>query len=395
MRWQRSYLILIIFWLTWFSINFYGVLVPTLLPAIQESLLLSVSAASLLISSWSWGRAILRFLVGFFCDRLGRKRVIVLSILLSAIGIFSLSFATNFPMMLILLFLSGTGVALYLPTAISLLSEMLPQKKRGVYIGIHETALPIGRAVGPIFVGFALFWGLGWRGSIQAFLILPVMSLFTQLALVREPALPQTREGTQFTRKESFKSTTLPSYTPFILIIGATICHGVGDTFLSLLPLYWTHDFGIEIAAAALIVGLTRFSGAIGQVAAGYLSDVFGRLRVLLSISFFSIVLMIASAYLSISFFLIVSLLGYSILFDAYWPVLFVFVADITSPKERTKMLGILLAIFGIVGALNPAIIGFLAENFGFKIAWVYPIVLNALGFLFFITLRTRFKDIT
>ena len=220
-------------------------------------------------------------------------------------------------------------------------------------------------------------------------------SLFTQLALVREPATPQTREGTQLTRNESFKSTTLPSYTPFILIIGATICHGVGDTFLSLLPLYWTHDLGIEIAAAALIVGLTRFSGAIGHVAAGHLSDIFGRLRVLLVISFFSIVLMIASAYLSISFFLIVSLLGYSILFDAYWPVLFVFVADITSPKERTKMLGILLAIFGIVGALNPVIIGFLAENFGFKIAWIYPITLNALGFLFFVTLRTRFKDIT
>jgi dipeptide/tripeptide permease len=58
-------------------------------------------------------------------------------------------------------------------------------------------------------------------------------------------------------------------------------------------------------------------------------------------------------------------------------------------------MLGILLAIFGIVGALNPVIIGFLAENFGFRLAWVYPIVLNALGFLFFVTLRARFKDIT
>ncbi|MFX0201756.1 MAG: MFS transporter, partial [Candidatus Hodarchaeota archaeon] len=302
---------------------------------------------------------------------------------------------TDYNLLLLLLFISGTGVALYLPTAISFLSEIFSQKKRGVYIGIHETALPIGRAVGPILVGLALFWGLGWRGSIQVFFILPILSLTTQLVFMREPAIQQTQEGSQLTRSDSFKFSALSSYTPFILLLGATTCHGVGDTFLSLMPLYWTHDFGIEIATAALIVGLTRFSGAIGHIAAGYLSDVFGRLRILLSISFFSVVLMIGSAYLPISAFLIVSLLGYSILFDAYYPVLWVYVADITPPKERTKMLGFLLAIYGILGAINPVIIGFLAENFGFKIAWIYPIALSALGFMFFLALRARFKGIT
>jgi MFS family permease len=164
---------------------------------------------------------------------------------------------------------------------------------------------------------------------------------------------------------------------------------------LGLLTLYWTKDLAFEIATAAFIVGVMRFSGPIGHIVAGYLSDIFGRLRVLIVFTFFFTVFLISSSYLPFGFLLIVSLLLFTALYDGYYPLLFVLISDTTLPQERTKTLGILLAISGIFTAFHLAITGFLAENFGFRIAWIYPIVLSALGCIFVVLLKGRIKIIT
>ena len=392
---QRPRITLVIFWLTWFSINFYAVMISTLLPAIQQSLLLSISAASLILSVGTWGKAIIRIPIGIITDWLGQKKVIILGITLCSLGILLTSLIKNYVVILILSFISGAGYALYLPTAISHLSEIFI-KKRGLYIGIHETAVPLGRAVGSIFAGLALIWGLGWTGSLQIYFILPILGIIIQLAFMKQPPTKTFPRDQQINKKSGLlKLNTSWSSTTFLLVLGATICHFVGESFLGLLTLYWTKDLAFEIATAAFIVGVMRFSGPIGHIVAGYLSDIFGRVRVLIVFTFFFTVFLISSSYLPFGFLLIVSLLLFTALYDGFYPLLFVLISDTTLPGERTKTLGILLAISGIFTAFHLAITGFLAENFGFRIAWIYPIVLSALGCIFVILLKGRIKIIT
>lgn len=145
-------------------------LMSVYLPVVVDELRLQrdgdflVRAGAYINALFIFGWALGGFSWGVVSDTLGRKKAVVLA--MTWYGLFTLmtGFAESWWMIVLCRFLSGFGVGGVLVTTITLVSEVWPQKKRAVVIGILSIAFPVG-----IFsAGLINYLVASWR---EAFLV--------------------------------------------------------------------------------------------------------------------------------------------------------------------------------------------------------------------------------
>lgn len=118
---------------------------------------LSKYELSWLTSSGIFGMILGAALSGAISDRLGRRSVILYTLLIYSIGSFLCGIATEYWMLIIFRFITGFGLGGELPAASTLVSELSPLKSRGRNVVILES-----------------FWAWGWiAASLVAFLVIP------------------------------------------------------------------------------------------------------------------------------------------------------------------------------------------------------------------------------
>ncbi|AGI47143.1 Arabinose efflux permease [Thermoplasmatales archaeon BRNA1] len=94
---------------------------------------------------------------GELCDRMGRRTVILCTLLIYSAGSFLCGIATEYWMLMVFRFLTGFGLGGELPAAITLASEISPLRSRGRNVVLVES-----------------FWAWGWlAASLVAFLLIP------------------------------------------------------------------------------------------------------------------------------------------------------------------------------------------------------------------------------
>lgn len=80
------------------------------------------------------------FVFGRLADRIGRRRVLIITILIDAVFGIASAFAPDFAWLLALRFLTGLGVGGTLPVDYAMMAEFLPPKKRGRWLVMLEGA---------------------------------------------------------------------------------------------------------------------------------------------------------------------------------------------------------------------------------------------------------------
>ena len=103
------------------------------------------------------------FLFGPLADRIGRKRVIVISLILFGAGSLACSFAATPHWLVALRLLTGIGLGGAMPTAITLSSEFSSQRKRAWQVTLMFCGFTLGLAFGGA-VAAALIPSFGWQG---------------------------------------------------------------------------------------------------------------------------------------------------------------------------------------------------------------------------------------
>ena len=103
------------------------------------------------------GMALGAVISGTVADRIGRKKVFTITVLMYAIATGMCALAWNYDALLFFRFLVGFGLGGELPVAATLMSEYAPAKLRGRFIVLLES-----------------FWGLGWlAAACIAYLLIP------------------------------------------------------------------------------------------------------------------------------------------------------------------------------------------------------------------------------
>ena len=74
---------------------------------------------------------------------------------LLAVGLATMPLAPNIPMLAISVALVPLGTAFTFPCVTGLLSRIVPQHERGLYMGVQQTFGGVARVLGPIYAGWA------------------------------------------------------------------------------------------------------------------------------------------------------------------------------------------------------------------------------------------------
>ncbi|MBC3377446.1 MFS transporter [Pseudomonas sp. SWRI92] len=145
-----------------------------LLGSIKTEFGLSSAEAGLLASSSFFGMVVGASLSGMLADRFGRKPVFQWSIVLWGLASYLCSTAQDVETLTLFRVLLGVGMGMEFPIAQSMLSELIPAKRRGRYIALMDGFWPLGFVAAGV-LSYFLLPVIGWR---DIFLVLAVPAVF-------------------------------------------------------------------------------------------------------------------------------------------------------------------------------------------------------------------------
>ena len=261
---------------------------------VEKSALGPVMSAALV------GLAVGALTAGPLADRVGRKKVLIMSIVV--FGGFSLltAFATSLNQLTLLRFLTGLGLGAAMPNAATLMSEYAPERRRALMVNLMFVGFPMGSSLG----GFLSAWMIphyGWQsvlvlGGVMPLLLAVVLlfllpesarymvvkrqpaqriaAILRRIAPVPEQAEFELREAGQIQEKSSIGVIFSPRYAVGTIMLCLTYFMGLLIFYLltSWLPLL-IRETGAKMSQASIITALFPLGGGIGVLILGALMD--------------------------------------------------------------------------------------------------------------------------
>ncbi len=376
---QRNLLILftagLLFWSSLTS------LLPTL-PLYLEEVGASKQQIGVLMGSFAIGLLLFRPWLGSLADQRGRKIVLLIGMLVVAIAPLGYELTTYIPLLIVLRAFHGVSIAAFATAYIALVADLAPPSNRGEIIGYMSLVNPIGLAVGPALGGYlqaaagntALFLLSAGLGGLGVLCVLPI---------INPPVDKQQTKNldSNFWRMLVSPRVRVPAFV--MLMVGLTV--GTLHTFA---PLY------IKSTQVDLNPGLFYTASAIssfsGRVFTGRASDRLGRgLFVTVGLVFYSLAMVLMYLANNATTFLLAALIE-GVGGGTLIPMIATLMADRSLPQERGRIFAICIAGFDFGIAIAGPIVGFAAEQVGYRISFGFTAALTGLGMIVFLTQSSK-----
>ncbi|MFN3621892.1 MAG: MFS transporter, partial [Nitrososphaerales archaeon] len=125
-----------------------GIVVP-ILPKYAGSFGASYTYVGLTISAFGIARIITDIPSGTLSDKVGRRTSILLGTsLFVGTGILA-AYSTSILHLIIARFIQGVGAAVFTTSALAYIADILPETKKGRYLGYYQGSFFLGSAFGP------------------------------------------------------------------------------------------------------------------------------------------------------------------------------------------------------------------------------------------------------
>lgn len=137
-------------------------IVPVSLPTIQRSLSLTDTGIQWVINGYILALTLFVIAGGRFGDRIGHKKAFLIGLSLFSLSSALCGLATTQFFLVSSRILQGTGAALMIPSAISIIFQTFPEEQRGKAMGLYVSIGSIFLSLGPLLGGL-LSQYLSWR----------------------------------------------------------------------------------------------------------------------------------------------------------------------------------------------------------------------------------------
>lgn len=227
-------------------------------PKVMQTLQISPAQVSLIITAFTVPGVFLTQLAGILADRVGRKRILVPSLVLFGLAGFACGFAPNLETLLALRFVQGVGAASLGALNITILGDLYEGNRRAAALGYNASALSLGVAFYPMIGG--LLAELSWHAPF----FLPILALPLALVVQRRLTNPEPEEPQNLKEylKAMGKGLTNPALASvfFATFLTFVILYGL---FITYVPVHLDAAFdfppsmiGLMMSGTALVMGL-------------------------------------------------------------------------------------------------------------------------------------------
>ncbi len=384
---KRTFYVIILYFL--FMSDFWARIgVNSLFPVIQTDLGLSDVQIGTLSSTVLFGMMVLVTPLAYLSDKWSKTRMIQGMGITWSVGTILCGMASTFFPLLAGRFLVGAGNASYAPASVSTITDWYPRKKWGTIISIYNTSMIVGSAGGMVITGI-LASMMHWKNVF--FVVGGVSLALSFLAFLLPKAGARTNNNPDGTPKEKI---TLKETFKVILGTKSLICAAfagatynfVGTTKGVFDMIFYTRELGMEIAAAAGMMGLAGLLGVVGGPLGGMVLDKFTKKSVR-NRGFVPIVFLLLGGAVSISGYV----LGNAFLvvaggfFTACIPSAYNVVSQEAVPaRYKSSSYGTIVVILQLGGVLGGIGAGLLSEALGLRNALIAAMCLYLLVSFFF-----------
>src|SRR6266581_3717370 len=144
-----------------------------LLPAIRDIIKdfdISYTTSSLILTAYLISGAVATPIAGKLSDIYGRKKMVVIILIIYIIGISAGGLSTNISFLLIARVIQGIGISIF-PIAFGIIRDQLPKDKLAIGVGVFSSMFAAGSVVG-LAVGGSIINNFGWHATFLS--IVPV-----------------------------------------------------------------------------------------------------------------------------------------------------------------------------------------------------------------------------
>ncbi|CAI1621487.1 MFS transporter [Serratia proteamaculans] len=277
-------------------------------PALREEWSLLPAQLSPAFGAGLLGLLIGSLIFGPVADAIGRKRVLLVSILIFGGGTLASAYTHSIESLTLLRLITGIGLGGAMPTCITLSSEYSPARRRMIMVTLSWSGFTAGLALGGLLAG-QIIPAFGWRGvlmlgGIVPLLLLPLLAWqmpesvrfmtsspkhADRLRLVVERITGKSWAGVAIIDEE--RPTQVRSPISHLFIEGRAVCTLLLwlAFFCSLFVFYqltsWLpsilKDAGYDIVHASRIGAMVPLGGTLGAILMALLMDRVGPYRVL------------------------------------------------------------------------------------------------------------------
>ncbi|MFI2189234.1 MFS transporter [Streptomyces sioyaensis] len=190
---RRRLLVLAICCMSLLIVSLDATILNVALPSIQRDLHASVSGMQWTIDAYTLVMASLLMLAGSTADRLGRRRVFVVGLVVFALGSLLCSLAPGLEWLVVFRMVQAVGGSMLNPVAMSIITNTFTEpRERARAIGVWGGVVGISMAAGPV-IGGLLVQSVGWRSIFWINVPIGALALFLTLRYVPESRAPKPR----------------------------------------------------------------------------------------------------------------------------------------------------------------------------------------------------------
>ncbi len=165
-------------------------IVNVAIPAVVDDLDITSTQVQWVQESYTLVFAALLLVFGTIADRIGRRRMLVLGIIIFGISSVVAALATSGEILIASRVVQGVGGAMILPTTLSLVNANFTGRERGIAFAIWGSTIGGMAAVGPLLGGW-LTTAFSWRWAFGINVPLGILIIIGALLWVRESKAPQ------------------------------------------------------------------------------------------------------------------------------------------------------------------------------------------------------------
>lgn len=364
----------------------FGGIHPAIFSILREEFSLSLRQLGIIAAIPPLLQALISIPTGLLSDRIGSKKMVMLSLVVAILGAVLASQTTSPLMFIVAISLVYLNTTIYHPASYSFTSRLFTDENRPKALGLHGAGGTLGHAIGPLSVSILIgLLAFEWR-QVYLLLAAPLLIGIIMVFFLKEETPekggeedPAVEAATDVRSILSFSMVMFLAYSALRMMGGSMI-----STFI---VLYLQDVKHMDLAAASFIASGTMLLGFLAAPIGGFMAARFGEKKwILASFSLGSLLLAASIFSRNVTIFAIFYI-GYGFCNTLGMAARSSIMAMLSPSGQRGLGYALFFLPGSIMGAVAPMIAGFVAENYGFTTIFyislgIYVVALGILKFM-------------
>jgi FSR family fosmidomycin resistance protein-like MFS transporter len=362
--------------------DIYQGALPATLPFLKEKLSLSYTMTGVILMAASFTSSLIQPLFGYFSDIREKPFLLPAGCFCAGIGFSLLSLTSSYSLVLVLVIVSGMGIASFHPEGYKTAASFTGEKPV-TGMAVFSVGGNLGLALGPIISVYIIKY-LGF--SSLPVIMIPSL-LFTLVILLCWNNIMTGKNGARKAVRDRTDKISRATYLSVFLLTGIVMMRSwIQMGLMSYIPFYYINYLKGDPLYASALVSVFLLGGVVGTLGGAPVADSLGHKRYL-TISMFLTALVLPLIFVTqgLSLFVILGLLGMIVISTFTVTVV---MAQHLLPHNLGIASGLMVGFAIGAGGICVTLLGMVADHFGVPFALRSIAILPLLGFILCLILR-------